>query len=264
MRRQVPRRRSAGHTRPAATAEQQTGALYVSGLVAVLAVDPGSTVDDDDLQRLVACYDAVRGPCAVTVSRGDSRARAARLETVGGGLPAGATSGEWPVTIGVPHAPAGATAGSAAWLRSVDGQFAMVGYDAAAGEAVVANDPMGMVAVYVAAGPGVLYVSTSSLALARFLAAPADRLAVQSFLLSGYHFGSRTHWQGIERLEPGQVVRVGRDGRCQDLYFRPQVQDDVRRLPLRQAAAHCIDVAVDSLRSRLSGQPETWIDLTGG
>ena len=234
----------------------------MSGLVAVLAVGPGRTVDDDDLQRLVACYEAVRGPCTVTVSRGGSRARAARLDAAGS-VTAPAADG-WPVTVGVPYGPAGAPVGSPAWLRSVDGQFALVGHDAAADEAVVATDPLGMTAVYVATGPGVLYVSTSSLALARFLGAPADRLAVQSFLLSGYHFGSGTHWRGIERLEPGQVVRVGADGRSQELYWRPRVDDEVRRLPLRQAADHLIDVAVDTLRSRFDGRPESWIDLTGG
>jgi len=123
---------------------------------------------------------------------------------------------------------------------------------------------MGMTAVYVAARSGAVYVSTSGLALARFLAAPADRLALQSFLLSGYHFGSGTHWQGIERLEPGQVVRVGPAGRSVEHYWRPQVDDEVRRLSLPRAADHCIDVAVEAFRTRLAGRPETWIDLTGG
>jgi hypothetical protein len=236
----------------------------MSGLVAVLAIGREAAVDDGDLQRLVSCYEAVRGPCRATVARGGSRARAARLEPVGADGAAEDLPGSWPVTIGVPYARGGTAAGSAAWLRSVDWQFALVTYDATADEALAANDPMGMVAVYVAAGPGVLYVSTSSLALARFLAAPADRLAVQSFLLSGYHFGSRTHWQGIERLEPGQVVRVGSGGRSQELYWRPAVHHDVRRLPLRRAADHLIDVAVDVLRSRLDRREECWIDLTGG
>src|SRR4051794_8223959 len=179
----------------------------MSGLVAVLALGPERIPDDEDLQRLVRCYEAVRGPCAVTVSRGGSRARAARLDPAGAA--AAAAPGGWPVTLGVPSAPSGAAPGSPGWLRSVDGQFALVGYDAGTDEAVVANDPLGMAAVYVATGPGVLYVSTSCLALAKHLAAPADRLAVQSFLLSGYQFGARTQWRGIERLEPGEVVRVG-------------------------------------------------------
>jgi len=147
----------------------------MSGLVAVLAVGPERIPDDEDLQQLVRCYEAVRGPCAVTVSRGGSRARAARLDAAGA-VPA---PGGWPVTVGVPSAGSGTTPGSPAWLRSADGQFALVGYDDDTDEAVVANDPLGMAAVYVAAGAGVLYVSTSCLALAKHLAAPADRLAVQ-------------------------------------------------------------------------------------
>jgi hypothetical protein len=236
----------------------------MSGLVAVLAVGGERTVDDDELRRLVASYEEVRGPCAVAISRGGSGARAARLEPVDRRGAVDGASADWPVTIGVPYAPNGAEAGSATWLRSVDGQFASVGYDAVSGEAVVANDPLGMVGVYVAARPGVLYVSTSSLTLARFLAAPADRLAVQSFLLSGYHFGAGTHWQGIERLEPGQMVRVGPRGRTQEHYWRPEVSDEVRRLPLSRAADHCTDVAVETFRSQLAGRQEPWIDLTGG
>ena len=233
----------------------------MSGLIAILAVGRDRAVEESEFQRLVSCYQAVRGSGAVTAAPGDSWARAARLG------PADADHGAqaaWPLTIGAPHAASDAPAGSTPWLASTEGQFALVGYDPASGEAVVAGDPMGMVAVYVAVRPGVLYVSTSSLALARFLEAPADRLAVQSFLLSGYHFGTGTHWQGIERLEPGQAVRVGPRGRSTEHYWRPQVHDDVRRLPLRQAADHLIEVAVDTFQRSLAGQSDTWIDLTGG
>ncbi|MCW2739633.1 MAG: hypothetical protein JWR45_55 [Blastococcus sp.] len=235
----------------------------MSGLVAVLAVGRDRAVDDDELRRLVACYEAVRGPSTVTVARGGSSARAARLEPADGAGAEWSTAADWPLVVGVPHAEDGATPGSRPWLASVDGQFALVSYDDATGEAVVAGDPLGMFGVYVAAGQGVLYVSTSSLALARFLRAPADRLALQSFLLSGYHFGSRSHWQGVDRLEPGQVVRVGPEGRSQEYYWRPQVDPAVQRLTLGKAADHCIEASVGAL-SRLGGQPESWIDLTGG
>jgi asparagine synthase (glutamine-hydrolysing) len=235
----------------------------VSGLVAVLAVGE-ERARDDELQRLVSCYEAVRGPCEVTVSQGGSRVRAARLEPAETPGRSPDASAGWPLTIGVPFSASPAPPGSAAWLASADGQFALVGHDPASAEAVVANDPMGMVGVYLAVRPGIVYVSTSSLALARFLAAPADRLAVQSFLLSGYHFGAGTHWRGIERLEPGQVLRVGPHGQSREHYWRPQVDPDVHSLSLRRAADHCIDVAVDAFRSRLADRPETWIDLTGG
>ncbi|MGY1671028.1 hypothetical protein [Geodermatophilus sp. SYSU D00710] len=235
----------------------------MSGLVAVLAVGE-QRARDEELERLVSCYETVRGPCAVTVSRGGSRVRAARLQPAETPSRSPGTSPEWPLTIGVPSSSSSAAPGSAAWLAAADGQFALVGHDPASAEAVVANDPMGMVGVYLAVRPGAVYVSTSSLALARFLAAPADRLAVQSFLLSGYHFGAGTHWRGIERLEPGQVLRVGPGGQCREHYWRPQVDPEVRSLSLRKAADHCIDVAVDTFRSRLAGRPETWIDLTGG
>jgi asparagine synthase (glutamine-hydrolysing) len=256
----VERGYSRGHT----VADRRQERHLMSGLVAVLAVGPDRAVDDDELHRLVACYETVRGPSTVTVVRGGSSARAARLEAAGIAGSDRAVSAEWPVTVGVPHAPTGGTPGSPAWLAAADGQFALVTYDDATGEAVVAGDPMGMAAVYVAEGPGVLYVSTSGLALARFLAAPADRLALQSFLVSGYHFGGGTHWQGVQRLEPGQAVRVGPRGRSQEYYWRPQIDRDVQRLPLRQAADHCIDASVSALTSRLAGQPESWIDLTGG
>jgi asparagine synthase (glutamine-hydrolysing) len=235
----------------------------MSGLVTVVAVGRGRTVDDDELHRLVACYEAVRGPCTTGIARGGSVVRAARLQPVDGG-PASGGPTDWPVTVGLPHATAAAAPGTTEWLRSAEGQFALVTYDAGSGETVIANDPLGMTAVYVASRPGVLYASTSSLALARFLAAPADRLAVRSFLLSGYHFGTGTHWVGIERLEPGQVLRVGPDGVSRELYWRAQQRDDVRRLPLADAADACIEVAVDAFRRHLAGGPETWIDLTGG
>jgi asparagine synthase (glutamine-hydrolysing) len=235
----------------------------MSGLVAVVAVGRDRTAGDEELRRLVACYESVRGPCTAAIARGDSLVRAARLEPVDGGPPS-STPAEWPLTLGRPHAQPGITPGTAEWLRSAEGQFALVTYDAAAGEAVIANDPLGMTPVYVAARPGVVYASTSSLALARFLAAPADRLAVQSFLLSGYHFGTTTHWVGIERLEPGQVLRAGPDGVSRQLYWRAAIRDDVRRLSLAEAADRCIEVALDAFGRFLAPGAETWIDLTGG
>jgi hypothetical protein len=230
----------------------------LTGLVAVVAVDRSVPVADADLVPLATAYQDLRGGFpAARLAHGDVL-RAARMEQ-GHEAPAGDGGASY-LAAGRVH---GARPDGAVDLRDADGQFTAVGRDETTGEVWAANDPMGMTALYVALRGDRAYVSTCSLALARLLGAPADRLSLQSFLLSGYHFGTGNHWRGVERLEPGTVLRFTADGVRRDQYWRPNVDEAVRRLPLRDAADHCIEVATSVLRERHAGK-ETWVDLTGG
>lgn len=230
----------------------------MSGLVAVLSTD-GSPVVDDDLQPLLDSYTALRGGQAG--ARLSARClRAVRVDAPGGALDPPPTSTTWLA--------AGRLLGARARddgtldLSAADGQFSVIG--AGPGdEVLVANDPLGMRALYVAERPGRVWVSTCSLALARLLRLRADRLALQSFLLSGYHFGTGVHWQGVRRLEPGTVLRYGPGIAAEQRYWRPTADAAVTRLPLQAAADHCIEVATTALREHY-GDRETWVDLTGG
>lgn len=149
-------------------------------------------------------------------------------------------------------------------LAELDGQFALVGYDERDDEAVVASDPMGMLALYVAERDGTTYVCTSSLALARLLRVDANRLALQTFLLTGYHFGSGSNWTGVRRLEPATALRLGAAGRREETWWRPTIDRDVQRLSFSASVDHAIAASVEVLANRFRGTHGLSVDLTGG
>ena len=55
------------------------------------------------------------------------------------------------------------------------------------------------------------------------------------FLRAGYHFGSTTSWEAIERLEPGTCITVGPEGFSQHRYWQPAIDEDIRRLGFRES-----------------------------
>ena len=259
------------------------GGGAASGLVAVVAVDGGPPVREEEVAALARDYVALRPYPPPTPPEGDDRARVVRFAPVGGRPPAdaggasasaqagahtdadGPAPASWRATCGALHASsASAAAPVRGLLAEADGQFALVAHDAAAGEVLVANDPMGMRAVHIARTPGRLLVSTSASSLARHLGCAASPLGLRTFLLGGYHFGARTHWDAVRRLDPGTVLRVDRDGGVAETpYWRPELDRSLAALDLERAAARCIDVAVATYRDRHAGQPY-WADLTGG
>jgi hypothetical protein len=147
-------------------------------------------------------------------------------------------------------------------LEALDGQFALVRQ---AGETIeVATDPFGMQALHVAHRTGRSYVSTSALALAAHLGTPPESDGVMAFLRTGYQFGARTLWRGVERLEPATALRFAGDGPSRRCYWRVEPDPSMRELTLDETAERCVGVLVDTLRARLLEGQCLWADLTGG
>jgi len=147
-------------------------------------------------------------------------------------------------------------------LEALDGQFAFVRQD---GETIeVATDPFGMQALHVAQRAGRSYVSTSALALAAHLGAPPDPDGVLSFLRTGYQFGARTAWQGVERLEPAIALRFAGAAPSRRCYWRAEPDPSMGGLGLEETVERCLDALTGALRARLSGRECLWADLTGG
>jgi hypothetical protein len=235
----------------------------MSGLVAVIAAPRSSAVEAHEVTSLLEAYRHFRPATAAATKREGDRRVSCAVEPGQSSTLHRDPSGSWVASIGTMYP-------SAPWVRPfsshvehVDGQFAVIGYDAQQDEVIVANDPMGMCALYVVERPGRIYVSTSSLALARHLTPPASTLGVQEFLLAGYHCGARTHWDDIRRLDPGTCITVRRDRVEERTYWRPTVDPSVRSLTLEQASDRHIEVARATYTGYF-GDEETWADLTGG
>jgi hypothetical protein len=146
--------------------------------------------------------------------------------------------------------------------EDLDGQFALV--QSGPDGAVVATDPFGMHTLFAAERDGKTYVSTSVLALVRHLKLRADRFGTYFFVRAGYHFGSRTSWEGAERLEPAARIRFGDAGPERDLYWRPST-DALGSDPSFDAAVERVAAAaMDTFSSYFGDGFATWSDLTGG
>jgi hypothetical protein len=223
-------------------------------LVAVIAHDRNAHVDDD-LRALAECYETLHARAGRQTAPSPSWVGA----TAFGRSRRWGQVGQWAMVAGCVHPQSGVLTES---LEALDGQFALVRQ---AGETIeVATDPFGMQALHVAHRTGRSYVSTSALTLAAHLGAPPEPDGVMAFLRTGYQFGARTLWRGVERLEPATALRFAGDGPSRRCYWRVEPDPSMRELTLDETVERCLDALVDTLSARLAEGPCLWADLTGG
>ena len=234
----------------------------MSGLIAVVSTTREHPVRDEEVSQLTAAYVALRGDGTRHDARVDDGVRLVKIDT-GRPLRPGieARQGSWAAATGAAHGPKSLIG---VGPDDLDGQFALVAYDKGAGRLSIASDPFGFHAIYVAQRPGRVYVSSSALALARYLQAAPSPIGMLSFLRSGYQFGTSTQWEGVERLDPAQEWSIA-DGRIDKrTYWRPEVDRSVWSLSFDAAVDHCIEVSTAAIADNLSDSPPAWSDLTGG
>jgi glutamine amidotransferase-like protein len=234
----------------------------MSGLVAIISNRPDLPATATEVDALASAYESVRGVGRRYPVAGGDRVQVIRFENTRVDEAGGAVKAStWAIASGAVHSPHTLTEAS---LDQLDGQFALVSYDAQREEVVVATDPFAMQALYQAGRDGKTYVSTSALALAKHLHARPSTLGLSTFVRAGYHFGRLTHWEGVERLEPGTSLHFTQAGRHERVYWRPVIDPRAARLSFDQAVDEAIDVATSTLRSYLGHRPPIWSDLTGG
>ena len=234
----------------------------VSAILGIIADSPTGAVPDEELDRLLDAFAAVRGDGRrVHRLQAGKRAQLAKVEEHDGDRPPLRDGAAWAAWSGYVHQPASALEGP---IAELEGQFALVRHDAERGEISVACDPFGMQALFVTGLNGRTYISTSSLALARALGCPPSRLGLQSFVTAGYQFGAVTLWEGVRRLDPASLLLFGRSGRLESTYWRPEVDRGVARLPFRRSVDHCVEVLADTFTALLGERGPAWMDLTGG
>lgn len=236
--------------------------MRVSGFVAIIAGQPDGTVHESDLGRLADAYAAVRG--GTPGERVDAGRRARACAFGGPGRPSAPIErrgSSWALSAGVPRH--GGTLAEAR-LDDLEGQFALLRHDATRGTVTLVSDPFGMFGLFVAERGGLTYVSTSAMALARHLGAPPSRLGLHTYLLAGYHCGTMTNWDGVERVGAGAAVEFGPSGRHGSTYWRPEVDPGTRRLGIAASVDRCLESAVEAVRSAGAVGTPVWCDLTGG
>ena len=233
----------------------------MSGIVAIVSKEGAARASDEEMGELTAAYTALRGERPLDTADA-AQARVVSFGTDDWGAASIERRGDsWLATAGPVHGPRPLLG---AKLEELDGQFSLVGYDAERKEVFVASDPFGLEALYAAEHLGKTYVSSSALVLARHLRTRPSRLGLLSFLRAGFHFGAATSWEGIERLEPATVLSFTRAGGERRTYWRPSVDESIRRLSLEEAVACCLEAASETFRAYFSKLDGAWADLTGG
>jgi hypothetical protein len=234
----------------------------MTGIVGIISNDRRRAVAQEDVDGLARAYESFRGPGRRHPAEAGAYARFVKFDSDWADRPGvDVSESGWAASTGVVHYP-----GSLIRARpeDLDGQFGLVSYEAHGDQIVVASDPFGMHAFFSAERDGKTYVSTSSLALAKHLRARPNRLALETFLLTGSHFGSMSNWEGISRLDPGTCLRFTSQGRDSRQYWKPEIDPSVAKLDFRQASSHCTELAVAMYRDYYAGRPPIWSDLTGG
>src|SRR5271166_6497592 len=111
-----------------------------------------------------------------------------------------------------------------ALLERLRGDFALLIWDEAHGEGLLARDPIGMRCIYLHEGRAPLLAFAGELthllgALAR--RPPPDPVGVAHWLAISARPGPGTLYEGITRLEPGSVLALDRRGVSRRTYWKP-------------------------------------------
>jgi len=230
----------------------------IPGFVAVAAAR-NVAVPQEEVDRFAEAYEAICGGGGRRRLYVASNARAVEF-THDDTAASAATAGSWVVVAGSTH---GGRDGTAVEPALLDGQFALVAYDEPTQTLSVVSDPFGMFPLFRASTPNAHYFSTSALALAKHIGAPPDVLGLFTFLRTGYHFGTRTNWTGIERFDPAERVILSPGGARVERYWRPEPDESISSLDLREAARLCTETCVETFASYVN-ERDPWADLTGG
>lgn len=148
-------------------------------------------------------------------------------------------------------------------LHHLVGDFAFVLWDAELEELLVARDPVGVRPLFLAKTPqGVVAAST----LPAVLAGVDGSRGIDETYLAGFLHGlpplDRTIWSGVERLAPGHLCRIGRDGAVTERYWKPSLEPIDQ--PLETSIEQVRSLFDEAVRCRLRTLDGVACDLSGG
>lgn len=156
-----------------------------------------------------------------------------------------------------------------AWLLARDGDFLIAAIDEESGRTRVVTDPLGRLPVYIATIGSATVLSRELKFLREYADAVGDpleidRLGVAQTLQFGYRLGTRTLFDGVQRLGPAEVVTID-DGVEVDTLHRhdfgqtPQAAHD-----LKTNVAELANRFVAACRARATRSDDTVVALSGG
>jgi asparagine synthase (glutamine-hydrolysing) len=153
------------------------------------------------------------------------------------------------------------------FISHLNGMFALALYDQAAHSLLLVRDRLGIKPLYWARleDGGIIYGSEIKALLASGLInASVDETSVSSYLAHGYVPAPNTLFKGIEKLLPGHLLRIDRNGTVSmRRYWAASPAGDLPR-EREGIARHLEDLLRDSIRLQLRSDVPLGVLLSGG
>ena len=153
------------------------------------------------------------------------------------------------------------------FVHQLNGMFALALWERGAERLLLVRDRLGIKPLYWArlAGGGILFASEIKALFASGLISPAvDEDAVSAYLAHGYVPAPRTLYQGVEKLPPGHLLQVDREGRTSlRRYWRAGMTDDLPEGP-EAIEERLTELLADSVRLQLRSDVPLGALLSGG
>lgn len=121
-------------------------------------------------------------------------------------------------------------------LTRFNGIFALALWDEREQTLVCARDPLGVKPLYVERSPSSFRFASEAQALARGRRSALSHDALAGYLLSMYVPADASIFEGIQKLRPGSLLRVTRDGRMSERLYRGIPRFGFKRISATHAA----------------------------
>ena len=139
------------------------------------------------------------------------------------------------------------------WADAIDGRFVSVACRAEARELELATDPVGAYPLFEASADGTRWFSNSAAALREITGDIGLRLdAVAGLVGGGWPLDGHPIWNGVERVDPGTIVRLMADGETRRQLLPAE---ELARLPGRGLDADTAAARLTAATSALADWP---------
>lgn len=155
-------------------------------------------------------------------------------------------------------------------IKRANGMFAIAIWDSRKKELVLVRDRMGEKPLYYGWWGEVFLFASELKALRAYpsFAAKLDERAVSAYLRFGYVPAPLSIYEGIRKLQPGEMVAIsaagGREGERRHRYWRVPLPDSVGQIDPRSAIDELHDLLKVAVRSRMHADVPLGAFLSGG
>lgn len=152
------------------------------------------------------------------------------------------------------------------WMQGADGDYLILAVEKKTGRCLLFNDPLGRLPVYLHQGKN-FTVASRNISLPAGLIRPApDRMGLAAYLATGYSWGKKSLFEGVEYFPSGSLAIFDPDGGVEVEKIYPFNFDEVNETypSVDEAADHLHELFLNSVRLRYSEKRKNILSLSGG